>query len=121
VLESAAYCLRCIGGCDCYLDNGLDAVFWLSGEYLPLAQAMAALLPTAMTAAVFTVPKTVSAATLSQALQGQEIPADGSQDLVLLHADENMVEFPRLLVEALALVDPDVPMQLAANDIRTLS
>jgi hypothetical protein len=95
LLESAAYCLRSIAACDCYLDNGLDAVFRLSGEYVPLAEVMAALLPTAMTSAVFTVPKTVSAATLSQALQGQEIPADGSQDLVLLHSAENRVEFPR--------------------------
>lgn len=120
MLEGAARCLRKIGTGDCYMDNGLHAVFLLSGEYVALAEGMAGLLP-GTTAAVFTVPKTVSAATLSQALQGQEIPANGSQDLVLLHSDENRVEFPRLLAEALALVDPDVAMQLAANDIRTLS
>jgi hypothetical protein len=120
ILESAAHCLSGIGEGDCYMDNGLDAVFRLSGQYVALAEVMAGLLPD-LTAAVFTVPKTVPAARLSEALQGHPIPEDGSQDLVLLHADENRVEFPLLLVEALARVDPDIAMQLDANDVRRLS
>jgi hypothetical protein len=93
MVESAARCLRGIGTGDCYMDNGLDAVFRLSGAYVALAEVMAGLLP-GTAAAVFTVPKTVPAARLSEALQGQPVPGDGSRDLVLLHADENRVEFP---------------------------
>ncbi len=119
MVGSAARCLRGIGAGDCYMDNGLAVVFRLSGEYVALAEVMAGLLP-GTAAAVFTVPKTIPAARLSEALQGHPIPEDGSQDLVLLHVGEDRVEFPRLLLEAVALVDPDAVMQLAANDLRSL-
>ena len=120
IVESAAHCLRAIGEGDCYMDNGLDTVFRLCGEYVALAEVMAGLLP-GTAAAVFTVPKIVPAARLSEALQGQHVPEDGSQDLVLLHADEGLVQFPTLLIEALALVDPAAAMQFAVNDVRRLS
>lgn len=71
--------------------------------------------------AVVIVPKTVPAGVLAEAL-GQEIPADGSQDLVLLHEDERgPLIWPRLFVDALEIVDPAVAAHLHANDLAGLS
>jgi hypothetical protein len=39
----------------------------------------------------------------------------------VLHPGSGRVGWPVLLVEALAMVDPQVAMQLAANDLRRLS
>ena len=97
-----AGCLTTVAGWTGYLDNGTPTV--LCTDQPAAATVLDGLaVPTAM---VVTVPKTVPAATLGEAL-GQEIPADGSQDLVLLCGDEEgPLVWPLLFVDALAPVDP---------------
>ena len=118
----AASSLCGLSSAECFMDNGTDLVFKLSGDAIAAAALMDELMPGAV-AAVFTVPKTVPAAQLAGLLRisADLIPADGSQDLIVLHRSADRIDWPVLLVEALALVDPETAMQLAANDLRNLS
>jgi hypothetical protein len=66
-------------------------------------------------AAVGTVPKTVPARTLSDVL-GQDIPDDGSRDLIFLHGEEGEpIVWPPLFADALAVVDPAAAATIHVN------
>jgi hypothetical protein len=107
--------------CTWYCGNGSGIVMRLAVASIPVIEAVDMLLP-GMTAAVAIVPKTVPAARLATALSHiTEIPEDGSRDLVLLQDDSGVIVWPRLLVDALALVDPAIALQLAANDLSRMS
>ncbi len=72
-------------------------------------------------AAVVTVPKTVPATVLTQAI-GQEVPADGSQDIVLLADPETgFMVWPVLFLDALAKVDPKAAAAIRATDLTAQS
>jgi hypothetical protein len=87
-----------------YLDQGGETVMSATGAAL---QVMPDLMETAAPcAAVWVVPKSVSAARLGKAL-GDSIPADGSRDLIVLTADDgNHAAHPLILVDAIERVDP---------------
>lgn len=72
------------------------------------------------TAGVLVVPKTVPASALSKVV-GQEVPADGSQDLVVLMPTAGPIFWPLLFVDALEIVDPKVAAQLRANHLPNLN
>jgi hypothetical protein len=83
-----------------YLDNGTPVVM---RTVRAGALAVADLLTE--TAGVLVVPKTVSAAELSRVV-GQQVPADGSQDLVVLMSPQGgPVFWPLLFVDALAIAE----------------
>lgn len=105
-----------IPGWTAYLDSGIPAI-------LHTDRAGALLVADLLmdTAAVIVVPKTVPASELSKVV-GQEVPADGSQDLVvLMPPDGGPIFWPLLFVDALAIVDPPVAAQLRAHQIRNLN
>jgi hypothetical protein len=118
-LATAADRLAAIPGCTWYADNGTSGVLRLTTEALPVVAVFEALLPGA-TAAVAIVPKTVRAADLAAVL-GHPIPADGSQDLVMLQDSDAVINWPALLVAALDRASPGFAARLAANDLRSLS
>ncbi|MET8134663.1 hypothetical protein ABZV24_22370 [Streptomyces sp. NPDC005251] len=92
-----------------YLDNGTGAV-------LRTDRAGALLVADLLmeTAGVLVVPKTVPAVELGQVV-GQDIPADGSQDLVvLMPPGGEPIFWPLLFIDALDIVDPTVAAQLRA-------
>lgn len=94
-----------------YLDNGTSAVM-VTKE----AGALTIVHLLAVAAAVVVVPKTVAPDQLSKAVR-QEIPADGSQDLLILHEGEgDPIVWPVLFVEALAIVDPDAAARIRAEE-----
>lgn len=98
-----------------YLDNGTPVV-------LRTSRAGALLVSDLLmeTAGVLVVPKSVPAAALSKVV-GQEVPADGSQDLVVLASAVGPTFWPLLFVDALAVVDPRMAAQLRANHLPNLN
>ena len=99
------------------LDNGTRTVMQASGT---AARVLASLLGD-LAAAVVTIPKTTPAAQIRGAL-GELIPADGSQDVIIVGADGDSVNmWPRLLTAAIAEVDPAFAAVLAASDLANLS
>lgn len=94
-----------------YLDNATGMVL-----RTPLAGTIRHVTPFAPTAAVVTVPKTVPAEHVSKAI-GQHVPADGSQDIVVLLTPGEPTYFPMLFVNAMELVDPDVAATLRAHEL----
>jgi hypothetical protein len=73
-------------------------------------------------AVVATVPKTVPASALSDAL-GQRVPRDGSRDLILLQVDDGPARYvwPMLLVDAISRFDPKAGLQIRATDLAAQS
>ncbi|MET8098131.1 hypothetical protein ABZV29_16875 [Streptomyces sp. NPDC005236] len=103
-------------GWHAYLDSGTPAVMRTdrAGALLVADLLME-------TAGVIVVPKTVPASELGEVV-GQELPADGSQDLVvLMPTDGGPIFWPLLFVDALALVDPPVAAHLRAQHIADLN
>ncbi|MER7838439.1 hypothetical protein ABTY98_21755 [Streptomyces sp. NPDC096040] len=98
-----------------YLDSGTPVVLRTgrAGALLVVDMLME-------TAGVLVVPKTVPAAELGKVV-GQDIPADGSQDLVVLMPREGPIFWPLLFVDALEIVDPAVAATLRANHIPNLN
>lgn len=116
---SAAGRLAAIRDCRWYADNG-EQVIVLAGRGIAMAAALDALAP-GSAACVAVIPKTVSAGRLSRVL-GQEIPADGSQDLIVLKPGRRgPFETPVLLVQALDQVYPGTAAAYEAADVRRLS
>ena len=110
-VASLADCLTHVPDWTGYIDNGTPMVL-CTDQPAAVTVLNVLALPTTM---VVTVPKTVPAATLGDAL-GQEIPADGSHDLVLLCGDEETpTTLPLLFVDALGRVDPRVAAALYAD------
>lgn len=102
-----------IPGWTAYVDSGTPVVLRTG---LGTAVAMTAALTTSV--AVILVPKSVPAATLTEVL-GQDIPADGSQDLVLIHGpDGDPIVWPLLFLDAIGAVDPAAAAQIHAEAIR---
>lgn len=116
--------LRKLAGSTCYLDYGAPAVARFRSPHLPEAMAVARSQPPGTAIAVFIVPKTVPAVHLSKLLgsqlHGVDIPADGSQDLLMIHSRDRM-DWPALLVDAIGEHDPQFAVQLYANDLRNQS
>lgn len=98
-----------------YLDNGTPVI-------LRTDRAGALIVADLLveTAGVLIVPKTVPAAALSRVV-GQDVPADGSQDLVVLMPHEGPIFWPLLFVDALDIVDPQVAATLRAHHIPNLN
>ncbi|WP_405017383.1 hypothetical protein OHV05_10115 [Kitasatospora sp. NBC_00070] len=93
-----------------YLDNG-------TGEVLATSDAGSLEMTDLFfpVSGVLLVPKTVPASALSRVV-GQTVPADGSQDIiVLIDRDGGSTVWPWLFIEALALVDPDAAAQIKAE------
>lgn len=108
------------GDWTCYIDNGTDNVLRINDlTRLALATTVTATLGLP-TVAVFLVPKTVPAKVLADAL-GQEIPADGSRDIIGLYEREHPLIWPMMFVEALERVDPQAALVLHANALGKLS
>lgn len=114
-LATLSQTLRDVPDWTAYLDGGTPAVL-----HTGLAGALAVVDILTLSAAVIVVPKTVPPSALSTAV-GQEIPTDGSQDIVILMAPDEPVMFPLLFVDALAIVDPHAAAQLYANQTSNLS
>jgi hypothetical protein len=118
MLDTVTHALRRTPQWRGYIDNGTGIILRADAAtataLMPLMGALG--IPTA---AVLTVPKTVPASVLGEAL-GQHIPADGSQDIIGIH-DGGPLIWPLLFVDALALVDPAAAAQLRALDIATAS
>lgn len=72
------------------------------------------------TAAVFVVPKTVPARALSKVL-GQDIPADGSRDIIVHAEPGETMALPMIFVDAIRHVDPRMAAQFEANAVANLS
>jgi len=102
-----------------YLDNGNGMV--LSTSHPAALYITRLLAPIHPMIAIVIVPKTVPAATLTAALD-QEVPADGSRDVLLLHdGDATPITWPLLFIDALAHVDPKAAAMIRANDLGSLS
>ena len=100
----------------CYIDGGEEFVVRTQEPWVPEDASHKTL-----AAFVVVVPKTVPAATLSTAFD-RPIPADGSEDVVILTPpDESGVTYPALFVDALELADPEVAAYIRATDVRGLS
>ena len=95
-----------------YLDRG-------DGETVMIARGRAlAVMPEVIEAAagpvagILVIPKTVPAKRIGKAL-GQDIAADGHQDMIMLTtAGAKLMNYPSVMLEALALVDPQAAMQI---------
>lgn len=98
-----------------YLDNATGMIL-----RTPLAGTVRFAERFAPTAAVVTVPKTIPAGRLSEAL-GQPVPPDGSQDIVILCTPGQAIFFPTVFVDALDIVDPHVAARLRANQLQNLN
>ncbi|MDJ0341777.1 hypothetical protein [Streptomyces sp. PH10-H1] len=115
-LTSFAHRLCDIPDWNAYLDNGTGTVLH-TGHALTLLACDLII----ETAAVVIVPKTVPTAVLTEAV-GRDVPADGSQDIVILTGPAGRPVFwPLLLVDAIEIVDPAVAAQLRANQIHNLN
>lgn len=114
-LAALAQTLRLVDTWAGYLDNGAGMILRTDR---PGVLAISNLLAPAV--GVITVPKTVPAAVLTEAL-GQEVPDDGSQDIVILMPGGPPAYFPLLFVEALDIVDPRTAAQLRAHHIPNLN
>lgn len=102
-----------------YLDTGVDHILQ-TNDIRALATTWA--ITTAVNGAaiaVFTVPKTVPAKKLSKAV-GQNVPADGSQDILIVNQDARFY-WPLLFVDAVERVDPAMASSIRASDVRNLS
>lgn len=64
---------------------------------------------------VLTVPKSVPASVLAD-IVGQPVPADGSQDLFVLSALNEQIQWPVLFIDALDEVDPVAASQIRAAE-----
>ncbi|MCW2898724.1 MAG: hypothetical protein JWO67_989 [Streptosporangiaceae bacterium] len=115
VVEALADSIGTIPDWTAYLDTGIALVTRTSAAAAMRLSRM--LLPTA---AVVTVPKTVPPAAISEALD-HDVPADGSQDVIILADPEQQMDWPLLFVDAVAMVDPRLATVIRANDIRNLS
>lgn len=94
-----------------YLDNGTPTALATSDP--TCLRTAAALAPMV---GVLIVPKTVPATQLSDVV-GQVVPADGSQDVVILTASSRTgspVFWPLLFIDAVSRVDPQLAAQLRA-------
>ncbi len=112
MLPALGYRLTSMPDWTAYIDSGNPLV--LRSQDAVTLCIVPTLLPAA---AVVTVPKTVPAAALSEAL-GQHVPDDGSRDLVMLHdGDAQPIVWPMLFVDALERVDPKAAAQLRVDDI----
>lgn len=69
---------------------------------------------------LFTVPKTVPAADLGTAL-GEDVPDDGSRDVIMVAKPGAPIAFPMVFVDALRRVDPAAAMSLDALDLARMS
>jgi hypothetical protein len=74
----------------------------------------------AQTQALFTVPKTVPATQLS-GLLAEEIPPDGSRDVITITPPGGLICWPMPFVEAIRRIDPRVAAQIEANSLGNLS
>jgi hypothetical protein len=106
-------------GAVCFFDQGMTTVLAVKGEPITRMPEVLALLPApirAVAIATMTVPKTVPARVLGAAV-GQEVPADGSQDVLMVRsADASEQVWPVLLIEAIGRSDPESAMAIAAAD-----
>ncbi len=118
-LARVARALRGLPGTDCYLDIGASGVFSLRSPHLAEVATLVRGQPPGTACAVFTVPKTIPARRLSKLL-GVEIPADGSQDLVMIQT-RGLFDLPALLVDAIGVHDPRFAAEIYANDLRNQS
>ncbi len=114
LLPTVAEALGDVPGWLGYVDNGTGLILTTDRPMAIIATAVFI-----ASTAVVAVPKTVPAAVLAEAL-GRDVPADGSQDLILLHEGGPIV-WPMLFVEALDRVEPAVAAHLRANDLANLS
>lgn len=123
-LAAATKALGNLRNSACYLDYGYPTVLRMRSPHLAEAAAMTTAQIPGTTCAVFVIPKSACPAKRLQGLLHDmaDIPADGSQDVLLLDATGGKrMEFPVLLVEAFARSDPRFAAQLAANDLRSQS
>jgi hypothetical protein len=116
-LANAMKRLGSLPGCACWLDNGTGEVLTFTGDIIAALPALLDALPApGPYAAVLAVPKTVPAADISAAL-GRNIPADGSQDMIMLTApDGDHLTWPMCLVEAIACTDPSTAAGIVRAD-----
>jgi hypothetical protein len=125
-LEVVTHRLRNLRGTTCYLDieGACGDVTRFRSPHLTEAANIAKSQPPDTAVAVFIVPKTIPAARLSKLLgselHGQVIPADGSQDLVMIQT-RDLFDMPRLLIDAIAVHDPRSAAEMYANDLRNQS
>jgi hypothetical protein len=108
----------------CYLDCGFQAVVRVRSPHLGECAAIARCQLPGTAAAVFIVSKTIAADRLSKLLRldlcGVAIPADGSQDLLLLQT-RSLFDLPALVVDAIGMCDPAFAAEIYANDLRSQS
>lgn len=105
----------------CYLDCGLPGVIRVRSPHLAQAAAAARSQPPGTTSAVIIVPKTLPAARLRKLLGSRaEIPADGSQDVLMIQTADQF-EMPVLLVDAIARHEPVLAAAMYAADVRRQS
>ncbi|GAA2347238.1 hypothetical protein [Dactylosporangium salmoneum] len=103
-----------------YVINTSGMVLVTGDLQLLIAQSTLADIVGAQSITMFTVPKTVPARKLSKAL-GQEIPTDGSRDILICSAPGEPIVWPMVFVEVLRRVDPKAAASLEANDLARLS
>ncbi|MBL8929145.1 MAG: hypothetical protein JNL54_03365 [Kineosporiaceae bacterium] len=71
---------------------------------------------------VATVPKTVPASRVAAALGSTQIPADGSRDVICVSdAGDDLVRWPILLVDAIAVNDPQGAASIRLHDIAAMN
>jgi hypothetical protein len=117
VATLAARLHRLPAGWTAYVDHGVPAVL---ATNIPRALGVLDVLGVPY-CAVVAVPKTVPARTLSDVL-GQDLPDDGSRDLIFLHDEEGQaIVWPLLFVDALAIVDPAAAAAIHVNALTNLS
>lgn len=116
-LAAAMKRLGGVPGCTCWLDNGTDTVLTFTGDVIAMLPVLMDTLPSQVPlCGVLAIPKTISASDISAAL-GQDIPADGSQDLILLAPpDTGEITWPLCLVQAIARSDPRAAADLVRAD-----
>jgi hypothetical protein len=114
-LNAFGHSIKNVQSWTAYLDNGTGHILRTD---TPGALLVAELL--FPTAAVVVVPKTVPATVLSEAL-GQEVPADGSRDIVILTSQGGPTYYPMLFINALDIVSPSTAALLRANHLPNLS
>ena len=109
-----------VGNWTCYLDNGTEQVLQVTEpQILNGALTISDVLGLPVIG-VFTIPKTVPAAKLSVAVE-QEVPADGSQDLLVVHETTGALAWPELFLAALHRVDPRAANTIRASAIQNQS
>jgi hypothetical protein len=105
-----------VAGCTAYLDQGdSETVMTVTG---PALQVMPDVMDAgqAPVAAVVAIPKTVPARRLSRVL-ANDIPADGSRDMIMLTTDDGRhMAYPLILVEAIEQSDQKTGMQIRASE-----